>query len=157
AKKAAAETSLTEAQTKLEEAKVATAGRAAEASTISLEAQAKIDQNKVQGLPTAEQQQAINQATVRQAQANAGLTEASTGATQATAAATNAGIQQKLLGPAYGLDMQIDAIRKIQQQVFGPGGSGNPQDADNLLKQFFTATVGGTTISDASKAAAQQQ
>src|SRR5215472_1970720 len=148
---------LTDTQNQLAQAKVATAGRAAEATTQSLEAQAAVDKNKVQGLPTAEQQQAINQLAVGQAQANVGLTNAQAGAQQANAAATNAGVQQKLLGPAYGLDMQIDAIRKIQQQVFGPGGSGNPQDADGLLQQFFTASVGGTTIADAAKAAAQQQ
>src|SRR5262252_2142541 len=148
---------LTSAQADIEEAKARFGDRAAQAATESLEAQAAVDKNKVQGLPTAEQQQAINQIAVQQAQAGVGLTTAQAKAQQASAAAAQAGVEQKKLGPTYGLQDQIDQIKKIQSQVFGPGGSGNPADADALLRQFTTATLGGTTIQQAAQDAATAQ
>jgi len=75
-------------------------------------------------------------------------------AAQASAAASLAGIQEKQLGPLYGLQDQVNAIRAIQQQVFGPGGSGDPSEADDLLKQYTSATISGTTPYAASVAAA---
>jgi hypothetical protein len=73
---------------------------------------------------------------------------------QAAAAASTAGIEKDKLGPLYGLQDQIKAIQTIQQQVFGPGGSGDPNEANDLLKQFTTATLSGTTPYAANVAAA---
>jgi hypothetical protein len=84
-------------------------------------------------------------------------TQARAGSEAATAQATLEGIQQKKLGPAYGLQDQIDAINKIAGQVFGPGGTGDPNHANDLLQQYVTATLGGTTIGAASAAAANAQ
>lgn len=97
------------------------------------------------------------QAAVGQAQVAAGLPAAQAAQAQATAQQTLEAIRQKQLGPAYGLQQQIDAINQIASRVWGPGGSGDPADANQFLQQYVSATLGGTTISDAAKAAAQQQ
>lgn len=77
---------------------------------------------------------------------------------QATAAQTLEDIQAKKLGPAYGLDDKMKAaVAAIQNHIFGPGGTGNVQDANDLLGQFLTATLGGTNVFEASKAAAGQE
>jgi len=91
--------------------------------------------------------------------AQAGLYGAQAGYYGAETGATQAKTQQGLLGPAYGLADQVDYLKKyviptIQSQVFGPGGSGNVQDANDLLDQFTRATIGGTTPYAASVAAA---
>jgi hypothetical protein len=82
-------------------------------------------------------------------------------ASQATAQATLEGIKQKQQGPLYGLVDQVGLIKQavgaVQQQIFGPGGSGDPNEANDLLNQYVTATIGGTTPFEASKAAASQQ
>ena len=123
----------------------------------------------------------LNDATARRQDADAGLSNAhaaaqnaliAAGGPQATVAATQgqanqsnaaaaaalAKIQQDKLGPTYGLQDQLNAIKTIHDQVFGPSGSGSPQErqkqADDLLSQYFNATVGGTTPYAASVAAA---
>jgi hypothetical protein len=83
-----------------------------------------------------------------------GLLGAQATAQQATAASELAKIQQGQLGPMYGLQDQLNAIRNIQQQVFGPGGSGNAEDANKMLQDYMSATVSGTTPYAASVAAA---
>jgi hypothetical protein len=75
-------------------------------------------------------------------------------ASQANAQATLAGITQAQQGPLYGLQDRVNAIRQIQQQVFGPGGSGDPNDANDLLNQYVTSSVAGTTPYAANVAAA---
>src|SRR5262252_6576 len=72
----------------------------------------------------------------------------------AQAAEAQANVQKGLLGPTYGLQDQVNAIRAIQSQVFGPGGSGDAGEADDLLKQYVTSTLGGTTPYAANVAAA---
>lgn len=68
---------------------------------------------------------------------------------QATATSLLEGITQKQQGPLYGIPQQIDLVNKIAQQVFGPGGTGNPDHADNLLQTALTqvvpAAIAGTT------------
>ena len=123
----------------------------------------------------------LNDATARKQDADAGLSKAQADAqnallaaggpqatvaatlgqanqSNATAAAALAKIQQDKLGPTYGLQDQLNAIKTIHDQVFGPSGSGSPQErqkqADDLLSQYFNATVGGTTPYAASVAAA---
>lgn len=83
--------------------------------------------------------------------------QAQTAANQATAQSTLEGIKQKQLGPMYGLQDQINAIHAIAGQVFGPGGTGNPSHADDLLQQYVDATIGGTTPYAASVATANAQ
>jgi hypothetical protein len=67
----------------------------------------------------------------------------------AQAGALQAGVQKDLLGPMYGMPEQINAFRdmvnSVAGTVFGPGGSGNPQDANDLLGQYITSKLGGTT------------
>jgi hypothetical protein len=75
----------------------------------------------------------------------------------ATAQATLEATKQKQLGPLYGLQDQINAIHSIAGQVFGPGGTGNPSHADDLLQQYVDATIGGTTPYAASVAAQNAQ
>jgi hypothetical protein len=90
--------------------------------------------------------------------AQAGLATAQAGLATAQAASTTADIQKGLQGPTYGLQDQLKAILQIHDQIFGPGGSGTPdqrkQQANDLLEQYFNATVGGTTPYAASVAAA---
>lgn len=93
-------------------------------------------------------------ANVALTQAQAGLAGTQGTSQLATAAGTLAGIQQKQLGPLYGLQDQVNAIKAIQQQVFGPGGSGDPNDANDLLNQYVSSTIAGTTPYAASVAAA---
>jgi hypothetical protein len=86
---------------------------------------------------------------------------------QATAQATLEAIRQKQQGPLYGLAEQQQlarqAINAVQQHVFGnPANSGKSPDelngmADDLLQQFTTATIGGTTLGQAAAAAATAQ
>jgi hypothetical protein len=75
----------------------------------------------------------------------------------ATAQSTLESIKQKQQGPLYGLQDQINAIHSIAGQVFGPGGTGNPSHADDLLQQYVDATIGGTTPYAASVAAQNAQ
>jgi hypothetical protein len=68
----------------------------------------------------------------------------------AQAQQTQANIQKNILGPAYGLANQIDYIKQnvlpaIQGQVFGPGGSGNAEDANQLLNDYVRQQLGGYT------------
>jgi hypothetical protein len=86
--------------------------------------------------------------------AQAGLAGAQAGLAGAQAAAAKAGVQKDLLGPVYGLQDQVNAIRAIQQQVFGPGGSGNADEANKMLQDYVQATVAGTTPYAANVAAA---
>jgi hypothetical protein len=149
----------------------------AQAQANAVTAMVGVNQAKVQADTTLTEHQVgltdaqsdLYQANAREADARAGLQSAQTAqlvpaqaaqaagagaASQATAQATLAGIQQKQLGPLYGLQDQVNAIRAIQQQVFGPGGSGDPNEADDLLKQYTTATIAGTTPYAANVAAA---
>lgn len=98
-------------------------------------------------------------ATVGATQAQAGLYGAEATGQLAGAAGTLADIQQKLLGPGlYGMQDRINAIRAIQDQVFGPGGSGTPgdrtQQATDLLQQYVGSSIAGTTPYEANIAAA---
>jgi len=79
--------------------------------------------------------------------AQAGLATAQTQAVQAT-------IEQNKLGPMYGLQDRLNAIRAIQDQVFGPGGSGDAAEANKMLQDYVAASVAGTTPYEASVAAA---
>src|SRR5215831_1224605 len=79
--------------------------------------------------------------------AQAGLATAQTQAVQAT-------IEQNKLGPMYGLQDRLNAIRAIQDQVFGPGGSGDAAEANKMLQDYVSASVAGTTPYEASVAAA---
>jgi hypothetical protein len=102
------------------------------------------------GLQAGQTAQAAGAGAEAQAQAQIGI--------PANAAAQLADIQQKMLGPAYGLQAQIPAIRAaidaVTQHVFGPGGSGDETEANDLLKQYVTATISGTSPYAASVAAA---
>ena len=147
--KARAETGLTEAQTTLtgSQSDLAQAqSRQADANTALINAQA----TQLTPAQAAAQQ---GQAAVAQAQAG-GLIPAQAGLAGAQTLETGANIQKGLLGPVYGLQDQVNAIRAIQSQVFGPGGSGNAQDANDLLQQYTAAALGGTTPYAASVAAA---
>jgi hypothetical protein len=73
----------------------------------------------------------------------------------AGAAGTLAQIQAAQQGPLFGLQDRINLIRQAQQAVFGPGGSGNPDDANNLLQQYVQSAIGGTTPYQAATTAAQ--
>jgi len=108
-------------------------------------------------LAKAQAGQAGANATLAQAQADTlkQTTPVNIAATQATTAATQAGVQKDLLGPGlYGLQDRLNAIRAIQQQVFGPGGSGDPAEANDLLQQYATASIAGTSPYEANVAAA---
>lgn len=130
------------------------------AETANLGAQS--DQAKAQAtLNLASAASANADAALKQAQLSAGLpaaqvtsAQAQAQQAQAAAAASQADIQKGLQGPLYGLQDQIKAIQAIQNQVFGPGGSGDPNEANDLLKQYVTATVSGTTPYAANVAAA---
>jgi hypothetical protein len=143
-----AETGLTKAQTDLTGADsqlaIAQAGRET-ANANLLQTQADAQKALLAGLP-AGQAATTAQALGAANQANA------------NAAAITQGIQQNLLGPLYGLQDRANAIRAIQQQVFGAGGSGTPeeraQQANDLLDQFTTASIAGTTPYAANVAAA---
>src|SRR5215472_5396862 len=82
---------------------------------------------------------------------------------QATAQATLEGITQKQQGPLYGLQSQIPLLQSVVQSVFhNPANVGKSTDelnnmADDLLKQYTLATIGGTTVGSASAAAATAQ
>src|SRR5215471_10941091 len=82
-------------------------------------------------------------------------------ASQATAAATLEGLQQKVQGPMYGLQQQLQAIKDIHSQFFGPGSGLSPEEAtkqaNDAMRDYFTATVAGTTPYAASVAAANYQ
>jgi len=82
---------------------------------------------------------------------------------QATAQATLESIKQKQQGPVYGLADQVPLIQSVLQTVFhNPANVGKSSDelnsmADDLLKQYTTATLGGTTIGQAAAATATAQ
>jgi hypothetical protein len=137
-----AETGLTQAQTALTAGPQSDYYRAlaAQSNSQSTLNQSQADLNKalLAGAPAGQA------ATTAQA-AGAGA------ASQAQAAATLAGIQQAQQGPLYGLQERVNAIKNL---VFGPGGSGDPQDANDLLQQYVTSSVAGTTPYAANVAAA---
>jgi hypothetical protein len=99
-------------------------------------------------------QVAAQTATTGLTTAQAGLAGAQATGQLAGAASNLASIQQNLQGPLYGLQDRVNAIRQIQQQVFGPGGSGDPAEANDLLNQYVTSSVAGTTPYAANVAAA---
>jgi hypothetical protein len=136
-----AETGLTQAQTNLTGSQSTLAQAQATQATASA------------GLANAQAAQTTAQ-TGTLLPAQVGLAGGQEAQARAAAAASQADIQKGLQGPLYGLQDQIKAIQAIQQQVFGPGGSGNPQDANDLLNQYVTATVSGTTPYAANVAAA---
>lgn len=107
-------------------------------------------------LAKAQAGQAGANATLAQAQADAlkQTTPVNIASTQATTAATQAGVQKDLLGGLYGLQDKVNAIRQVQNLVFGPGGSGDPGEANDLLQQYVTASISGTTPYEANVAAA---
>ena len=74
------------------------------------------------------------------------------GAQAASVAGTN------LLGPLYGLQDRLQAIRDIHDQFFGPGSGLTPEDAtkqaNSAMQDYFQSSVAGTTPYAASVAAA---
>jgi hypothetical protein len=78
-----------------------------------------------------------------------GLTQGQTAAQLGAAAQAQSVAGQNLLGPMYGMQEQLNVLRGIQQQIFGPGGSGTPeeraQQANDMLQQYVQARVAGTT------------
>ena len=76
-------------------------------------------------------------------------TDPQTGSQIAYQQQTAATIEKGKQGLAYGLEDQIAAIRKAREQVFGPGGSGDPAEADKFLQDYVNSTLGGTTVSGA--------
>lgn len=144
------------------------------ATTDQIGAQADLDrasatQATAQGQLASAQAEATRQATAAgQPAANVALTQAQAGQAQggginqlAQAAGTLSTIQQAQLGPLYGFAERQQALKSaigaIQQQVFGPGGSGNVDEANALLGQVqdaFDAQLAGTTPYAASVAAA---
>ena len=68
---------------------------------------------------------------------------------EAYSASIKAQTEKGKQGLAYGLEDQIAAIRKAREQVFGPGGSGDPAEADKFLQDYVNSTLGGTTVSGA--------
>jgi hypothetical protein len=143
-----AETGLTQAQTDL------TGSQSDLAKAQATQAQANAGLINAQTAQTNAQTGTLLPAQAQLATAQAGLA-GTQGTNQLSQAAQNlAGIQQNLLGPLYGLQDKLNAIRSIQQQVFGPGGSGDPAEANDLLNQFTTSTIAGTTPYAANVAAA---
>ena len=76
-------------------------------------------------------------------------TDPQTGSQIAYQQQTAATIEKGKQGLAYGLEDQIAAIRKAREQVFGPGGSGDPAEADKFLQDYVNSTLGGTTVAGA--------
>jgi hypothetical protein len=143
-----AEVGLTQAQTGL------TGAQSDLAQAQAGQAQANAGLINAQTAQTTAQTGTLLPAQAQLATAQAGLA-GTQGTNQLSQAAQNlAGIQQNLLGPMYGLQDRLNAIRSIQQQVFGPGGSGDPSEANDLLNQFTTASIAGTTPYAANVAAA---
>ena len=147
--KQAADTSLTQHQVGLTDAQsdyyAATAAKAKADAGLS-DAQAKL-------LIPAQAAQAAGTGAEATAQAQFGI-PAQAAANLANAQSTLAKIQQAQQGPLYGLGDQINAIKAIQQQVFGPGGSGDPTEANKMLQDYVSAGIAGTTPYAASVAAA---
>jgi hypothetical protein len=146
--KQGADISQTEAQTRLTDQNsalaAATTGKT-NADTAYVQAQTAYETAVTTGLLPAN---------IQQTQAQAGELGARGAAETAQAEATRAAIQQNLQGPLYGLQDRLNAIRQIQGQVFGPGGSGDVNEANDLLRQFTESTIGGTTPYAANVAAA---
>jgi hypothetical protein len=94
-------------------------------------------------LYTAQAQQLVPQ--------QAAATGAQAGLYGAQTQAALADIQQKQQGALYGLPQQIETIKNT---IFGPGGSGDPNEANDLLQKYITSTISGTTPYAASVAAA---
>jgi hypothetical protein len=113
-------------------------------------AQADLTQAQVAGAP-AEQAARTAQAAGAGAQA------------QATAQQIQENILKGQQGPAYHLTDQLNALGPIVQQVFhNPANAGKSVDelngmADDLLKQYVAATLGGTTVGQAAAATATAQ
>jgi hypothetical protein len=153
--KQAAETGLTQAQITLtgsqsDLAKAQATQAGAQSDLINAQA-AQTRATTGQLLPA---QVGLTQAQAGLAGAQAGLAGAQATGQLAGAAGQLATIQQNLQGPLYGLQDRINAIKQIQGQVFGPGGSGDPNEANDLLRQFTESTIGGTTPYAANVAAA---
>lgn len=73
------------------------------------------------------------------------------------AALSGAQAQNLAAGGLANLSDRVNYIKQVQQQVFGPGGSGNPAEANDLLNQYVNASVGGTTPFGAASALGQLQ
>jgi len=123
--------------------------RAAEATTGTLEANRAIAERNLANLPTPEQAGRI--------------TEAGIAGTQATTAQTQATTAKAQLGPTFGLQQQIDAIKQISDQMrngaipLGADPSSAIQNMNDSLNCYLQATIGGTTVSAASQAAQTAQ
>src|SRR5215472_4688161 len=149
--KQAADTSLTQSQVGLTDSQSdyykAQSGKAA-AETRYTDAQADYQRSLIPGAPGLQ----------------AGQTAQAYGAgaaSQASAAAALAGIQEKALGPMYGLQQQLQAIKDIHNQFFGPGSGLSPDEAtkqaNDAMSDYFRAATAGTTPYAASVAAANYQ
>jgi len=123
--------------------------RAAEATTGTLEANRAIAERNLANLPTSEQAGRI--------------TEAGIAGTQATTAQTQANVLKQQMGPTFGLQQQIDAIKQISDQMrngaipLGTDPSSAIQNMNDSLNRYLQATIGGTTVSAASQQAQQAQ
>jgi hypothetical protein len=139
----------TAAETQQLQAQAAVAPRAAEATTGTLEAQRGIAERNLANMPTSDLAQATNVAATQTAQAGAAQAEANVGKT--------------VLGPTFGLQQQIAAIKQIADQMRNGAipFSGDPdqaiQNMNDSLNRYLQATIGGTTPAAASVAAQQAQ
>lgn len=146
---AEATTSTLESQATVQRANAGVAPRSAEATTGTLEAQRGIQERNLANMPTPDLAEASNVAAVQQQQA---------GAAQATA-----NVGKTVLGPAFGLQQQMDAIKQIADNMrngsipLGTDPSSAIQNMNDMLNRYLQATLGGTTVTAASQQAQQAQ
>jgi hypothetical protein len=140
---------LTAAQTQKALVDLGVEPRSAEATAGTLEANRAIAERNLANMPTAEQ---------------AGrATEAAIATSQAGAAQAAANVGRTVLGPTFGLQQQMDAIKQIADSMrqgnipLGTDPSSAIQHMNDQLNRYLQATIGGTTIAEASKAAQTAQ
>jgi hypothetical protein len=146
---ALASAGLTQAQTRKALVDLGVEPRSAEATAGTLEANRQIAERNLANMPTAEQ---------------AGrATEAAIATSQAGAAQAAANVGRTVLGPTFGLQQQMDAIKQIADSMrqgnipLGTDPSSAIQNMNDQLNRYLQATIGGTTIAEASKAAQTAQ
>jgi hypothetical protein len=116
--------------------------------------QASADAEKARGVMETAQGQLYGQQATQLVPAQAQLATAQAG-TELTKQ------QQALYGPLYGAAQQLQAMKDIHNQFFGPGSGMTPEQAtagaNQAMSDWFKATVAGTTPYAASVAAANYQ
>ena len=123
--------------------------RSAEATVGTLEANRQIAERNLANMPTPEQAGRATEAAIGQAQANVAQTQANTG--------------KSILGPTFGLQQQLDAIKQVADSMrqgnipLGTDPSSAIQNMNDSLNRYLQATIGGTTIAAASQAAQTAQ